>query len=104
MIFEYMYDLVIDDEIADELQQKLKVPYRVGGIMLCINFTMEDSTDLVVRSTEILYVVDTESDVPIMINKEMKYIVAVYIDYDVVDAACYAHWDSESKDWGDYDD
>lgn len=103
MIFEYMYE-VLDEAQALKMQQKLKVPYLIGGIMLCINFTMEEGTDLVVRSTEILYVVDTESDVPIMINKEMKYIVADYIDYDVVDAACYAQWDSESKDWGDCDD
>ncbi len=102
MIFEYMYE--IGPEIADILKEKLKTSYNIGGIMFCIDYNMDEGKYLEVNNTEILYVVDTETDIPIMVNKEMKYIVADYIDYDVVDAACYAQWDSESKDWGDYND
>lgn len=103
MIFEYLYE-VTDPVVVDTLQEKMKTTYRISGIQLCCDFNMDEGKYLESNSTEILYVVDTESDIPIMVNKGQKFIIGDCIDYDKVDAECYAQWDRETKSWSEYYD
>ena len=100
MIFEYMYE-VTEPSVAEAMKERMKTKYRIGGIMLRIDFRINREAELEVDNTEILYVVDTESDVPIMLHKADKFIVGDFIDYDSVDARCYEEWDTMRKDLED---
>lgn len=99
MIFEYMYE-VTDPAVAEAMKERMKTKYLIGGIMLRIAFTIREQLE--VSSTEILYVVDTDSDIPIMLRKADKCIVGDFIDYDKVDARCYEEWDNVRKEQEDY--
>jgi hypothetical protein len=101
MIFEYMYE-VTDPAVAEAMKGKMKTKYLIGGIMLRIDFMINREAELEVNNTEILYVVDTESDVPIMLHKEDKCIAGDFINYDSVDARCYEEADTMRKDMEEY--
>lgn len=100
MIFEYLYE-ILDEPSAIEMQEKMKTPYRIGGVMLCINFVMGADATLDVRSIEILYAVSTEDDIPIYLTKAQKFIIGDYLDDNVIEAECYAESVICNKAWGD---
>jgi hypothetical protein len=100
MIFEYMYE-VTDPSVAEAMKERMKTKYLIGGIMLRIDFMINREGELEVNDIDIIYVVDTESDIPIILHKADKFIVGDYINYDSVDARCYEEWDNVRKDMED---
>lgn len=91
MKVEYIQELT--EEQAEALQTKLKVHFVPETIYCDVTYTFTETDpkeyELDVSSVEIMYVTCDTDEVPIMVNKEQKFIIAEFLDNAMVEAACW---------------
>jgi len=93
MIYEYKY--YPEPKIALVLQAKLKLKTSIKYILMLIDFTasedVEQGSFLNIDKEDILCIVDTDN-IQLRHTKEQRIIIGDYIDYDVIDQACWTEW------------